>query len=337
MRVFDETRSMQNLSSYVGLILQSKMTTNKLFKIMATKNDMNWVSKCLQTIATNELQLWHRRYDHLNHNGLKKLQQHNMVRGLPQMKISEEAEKCVSYLVGKQHRESIPKKSVWRSSRRLQLIHSDLCGPISPTSISDKKYILTFIDDYSRKVWVYLLSNKSETFVMFTKFKNQMERETGDSLVCLRTDRGGDYMSNEFIQFCEEAGISRQWTTTFTPQQNGVAERKNRTIMNMVRSILNEKGVPKRFWPEAVIWAVHILNRSPTSVLKEKTPEEMWSGVKPTLDYFRVFGCLTHVHVPDQRRKKLDDKSIMCMLFGVSKESKGYRLYNPVTEKVVTS
>ncbi|KAG7544127.1 GAG-pre-integrase domain [Arabidopsis thaliana x Arabidopsis arenosa] len=323
--------------SELGLILQMKMTTNKLFKIMATKNGMNLASECLQTTATNELQLWHRRYGHLNYKGLKMLQQQNMVRGLPQMKTSEEAEKCVSCLVGKQHRESIPKKSVWRSSRRLQLIHSDLCGPISPASTSDKRYILTFIDDYSRKVWVYFLSNKSETFVLFTKFKNQMERETGESLVCLRTDRGGEYMSNEFIQFCEEAGISRQLTTAFTPQQNGVAERKNRTIMEMVRSILNEKEVPQRFWPEAVIWAVHVLNRSPTSVLKEKTPEEMWSGVKPTVDYFRVFGCLAHVHVPDQKRKKLDDKSIMCVLIGVSKESKGYRLYNPATEKVVTS
>lgn len=156
-------------------------------------------------------------------------------------------------------------------------------------------------------------------------------------MVCLRTDRGGEYLSNEFKQFCEEMGISRQLTTTFTPQQNGVAERKNRTIMNMVRSILNEKEVPKRFWPDATTWAVHVLNRSPTSILKEKTPEEMWSGVKPTVDYFRVFGCLTHVHVPDQGRKKLDDKSITCVLIGVSKESKGYRLYNPATEKVVTS
>ncbi|KAL1207150.1 Retrovirus-related Pol polyprotein from transposon TNT 1-94 [Cardamine amara subsp. amara] len=154
---------------------------------------------------------------------------------------------------------------------------------------------------------------------MFTRFKSQVERETGEALVCLRTDRGGEYLSKEFIQFCEETVISRQLTTAFTPQQNGIAERKNCTIMNMVRSILNNRDVPKRLWPEAVIWAVHVLNHSPTLVLKEKTPEEMWSGVKPTVDYFRVFSCLAHVHVPDQRRKKLDDRSTSCVLIGVSK------------------
>lgn len=260
-----------------------------------------------------------------------------MVKGLPHLKIAGEAEKCASCLVGKQHRESIPKKSVWRSTRRLELIHSDLCGPISPASNSDKKYILTFIDDYNRKVWVYFLSYKSETFGLFKSFKSQVERQTGEALICLRTDRGGEYLSNEFKSFCDETGIKRQLTTAFTPQQNGIAERKNRTIMEMVRCVLNDKGVPKRFWAEAAKWAVHVLNRSPTSVLKEKTPEEMWSGVKPTVDYFRVFGCLGHVHVPDQRRKKLDDKSITCVLIGVSNESKGYRLYDPATETVVTS
>lgn len=155
--------------------------------------------------------------------------------------------------------------------------------------------------------------------------------------MCLRTDQGGEFMSNEFKMFCEEKGISRQLTTTFTAQQNGVAERKNRIRMNMVRCILKDKEVPKRFWSEATRWAVHILNRSPTSVLKEKTPEEMWSGVKPTVDYFRVFRCLAHVHVPDQRRKKLDGKSVSCVLIRVSNESKGYHCFNPITETVVTT
>lgn len=260
-----------------------------------------------------------------------------MVIGIPQIKKTDEPEKYVDCLVGKQHRESVPKKSLWRASRRLQLIHSDLCGPISPASNSDKKYFLTFIDDHSRKVWIYFLSHKSETFDFFTKFKSQVERETGEALVCLRTDRRGEYLSNEFKSFCEETGISRQLTTAFTPQQNGVAERKNCTIMEMVRCILSDKGVPKRFWPDAVRWAVHVLNRSQTSALKEKTPEEMWSGIKPKVDYFRIFGSLAYVHVPAQKRKKLDDKSNVCVLIGVSSESKGYQLFNPATGKVVTS
>ncbi|GJU04881.1 retrovirus-related pol polyprotein from transposon TNT 1-94 [Tanacetum coccineum] len=111
----------------------------------------------------------------------------------------------------------------------------------------------------------------------------------------------------------EEAVKKRQWRdamkAAYTPQQNGVAERKNRTIMNMVRSMLTEKQVPKMFLPEAVRWSVHILNRCPTVAVQNQTPEEAWSGVKPAIDYFRVFGCAAHAHVPDQKRSKLDDKS----------------------------
>ena len=107
--------------------------------------------------------------------------------------------------------------------------------------------------------------------------------------------------------------------------------------MNMVRSMLSEKQVPKNFWPEAVNWTAHMLNRSPTLAVKGMTPEEAWSGVKPNVDYFRVFGCIGHVHVPDNKRKKLDDKSFQCVLLGVSEESKTYRLYDPVSKKIVVS
>ncbi|GJU04879.1 retrovirus-related pol polyprotein from transposon TNT 1-94 [Tanacetum coccineum] len=139
----------------------------------------------------------------------------------------------------------------------------------------------------------------------------------------------------------EEAVKKRQWRdamkAAYTPQQNGVAERKNRTIMNMVRSMLTEKQVPKMFWPEAVRWSVHILNRCPTVAVQNQTPEEAWSGVKPVIDYFRVFGCVAHAHVPDQKRSKLDDKSRKCVLLGVSDESKAYRLYDPVSKKIIVS
>lgn len=107
--------------------------------------------------------------------------------------------------------------------------------------------------------------------------------------------------------------------------------------MNMVRCMLCDKQVPKVFWPEAAKWTVHVLNRSPTLTVKDKTPEEMWSGIKPKVDYFKVFGCLTHVHVPDQKRTKLDDKSLQCVLLGVSDESKAYRLFDPVARKIIVS
>lgn len=258
-----------------------------------------------------------------------------MVKGLPLLKTPTKV--CSDCLVGKQHRDSIPKKSFWRATQKLQLVHADICGPVKPESNSRKRYMITFIDDFSRRCWVYFLSEKSEAFVAFKKFKNYAEKESGSLVCCLRTDRGGEFTSNEFNDFCSSNGIKRQLTASYTPQQNGVAERKNRTIMNLVRSMLSEKKIPKEFWPEAVNWCVHVLNRSPTLAVKDHTPEEAWSGIKPTVEYFQVFGCISHVHIPDSRRTKLDDKSTKCVLLGVSEETKAYRLYNPITKKIVVS
>ena len=105
----------------------------------------------------------------------------------------------------------------------------------------------------------------------------------------------------------------------------------------MVRSMLSEKKIPKTFWSKAVNWTVHILNRSPTLAVKNKTPEEAWSGFKPLVAYFRVFGCVSHVHIPDCKRTKLDDKSVRCVFLGVSEESKAYRLYDPISQKIIIS
>lgn len=184
---------------------------------------------------------------------------------------------------------------------------------------------------------MYFLVAKSEAFVIFKSYKAKVEKESGTCIRSLRTDRGGEFTSQEFINFCTEHGIQRQLTAAYTPQQNGVAERKNRTIMNMVRSMLSEKKIPKTFWPEAVNWTIHVLNRSPTLAVRNMTPEEAWSGSKPSVEHFRVWGCLSHVHVSDSKRIKLDAKSLKCILLGISEESKAYRLFDPVSQKIVVS
>ena len=239
--------------------------------------------------------------------------------------------------MGKQRRDPFPKVSTWRASSILQLVHADICGPINPMSTSKKRYLLTFIDDFSRKTWVYFLVEKSEAFVVFKHYKAKVEKETEACIKALRTDRGGEFTSQDFTNFCGVNGIRRQLTAAYTPQQNDVAERKNQTIMNMVRCMLSGKQVPNIFWPEAVNWTVHILNRSPTFAVRSKTPEEAWSGIKPSVSHFRVFGCISHVHVPDNRRVKLDNKSRKCIFFGVSDESKVYRLFDPISHKIIIS
>lgn len=184
---------------------------------------------------------------------------------------------------------------------------------------------------------MYFLVYKADAFASFKQFKSGVEKKSSLSVRCLRTDRGGEFTSSEFNEFCRHNGIKRQLTTVYTPQQNGVAERKNRTVMNMVRSMLVEKNVPKSFWPEAVNWAFYILNRCPTSAVKDITPEEAWSGVKPSVEHLRVFGCIAHAHIPDTQRTKLGDKSHECVLFGTSSESEGYKLFDPVSKKITVS
>ena len=170
---------------------------------------------------------------------------------------------CTNCINGKQHCDPISKKSTWRETQKLELIHADICGLITPTSNINKRYTLCFIDDYSRKAWVYFLEEKSKALKFFKCFKKTVEKETGLFVKCLRTDRGGEFNSNEFNDFCKQSGI-KKLTTAYTPQQNGVAKRKNRTVMNMVCSMLDDKRNLKSFWPKAVNWSIYILNRCPT-------------------------------------------------------------------------
>lgn len=259
-----------------------------------------------------------------------------MVTGLPKINLpaSTICEECI---IGKHPREEFPSGKSQRAQAVLELIHSDLCGPISPLSNGNKKYFISFIDDFSRKTWVYFLHDKSEAFGIFKSFTALVETETSIRIEALRTDMGGEFMSRKFNEFCQWKEVRRELTTTITPQKNGVCERKNRTIVSMIRSLLATRKVPKSFWPEVVLWAVHVLNRSLTFSVKNVTPQEAWRKKKPSVDYFKVFGCIVYAHAPDEKRKKLDDKSEKCVFLGVSESSKAYKLYNPVTKKIVAS
>ena len=165
---------------------------------------------------------------------------------------------------------------------------------------------------------MYLLAEKSEAFLHFKSFQKMVEKEKGLPVRCLRTDRGGEFNSREFTDYCKQNGIKRNLTTAYTPQQNGVAERKNQTVMNMVRCMMIEKKIPKRFWDEAVVWTFHVLNRCPSTAVKEVTPQEAWGEKKPPVEHFRVFGCLAHAHVPHERRGNwMTGASLVCCLDSV--------------------
>jgi transposase InsO family protein len=143
----------------------------------------------------------------------------------------------------------------------LNIVHSDICGPFDVLSTGGNKYFMTFVDEYSRMIWLYHIKTKSDAFEVFKKFKTLVEKQSDKSLKVLRTDGGGEYTSTEFENYCKEQGIIHEVTAPYTPQHNGLAERRNRSILDMARSMVKQKNLPKRFWGEAVATAVYILNR----------------------------------------------------------------------------
>jgi transposase InsO family protein len=216
------------------------------------------------------------------------------------------------------------------------LIHTDICGPITPGSFSGKRYFITFIDDFSKKCWVYFLKEKCETFEIFKKFKVMVQKSRGHYVRALIIDRGGEYLSNEFNAYCEKQGIQRYLTAPYTPQQNGIAKRKNRTILDMVRSMIKTKKIPKEFWAETVQCAVYIQSRCPHAILENKTPQELWSGYKPNVAHLRIFRSVAYGK-PGPKRTKLDDKSKKYIFIGYDEKSKAYKLYDPIEKKFVVS
>ena len=195
----------------------------------------------------------------------------------------------------------------------LEYVHSNLWGPEKTKTHGGNAYFLSIVDDYSRKVWVYLLKNKSDAFSKFKQWKILIENLTDEKLKTLRTDNGLEFYNDEFGTFCRECGIQRHTSVRKTPQQNGVAERMNRALLNKSRCMLFNSGLSKTFWGEAVLTAAYLVNRCSSSAINFKTLEEMWKGKPPDLSHLRVFGCSVYTH---QSGGKLEPRAIKCVFLG---------------------
>ncbi|GJV75705.1 retrotransposon protein, putative, ty1-copia subclass [Tanacetum coccineum] len=251
--------------------------------------------------------LWHCRLGHISKKRIEKLQHDGLLNSID----IESLGKCVSCLSGKMARKPYSHQ-VERAKDLLGLIHTDVCGPFRIVSRQGASYFVTFTDDFSRYGYVYLLKHKHEVFETFKVFQKEVENQLGKTIKSLRSDRGGEYMSQEFLDHLKEHGIIAHRTPPYTPQNNGVSERRNRTLLDMVRSMMSQTTLPKSFWDYALETAARILNMVPTK-----------KGCEALVK------CDTLIK-PD----KLDPRSFRCIFIGYPKETMGYSFYNPFENKV---
>src|SRR5688572_5737299 len=291
-------------------------------------------SHSFAVMSTSVVNLWHRRLGHLNRPSMRLLQI-KMSSGVQSDEVSSiPCEACVK---GKQHRKPFKKTGVKRAEHVLGLIHSDLCGPMQVSSVGGARYFLTFTDDYTRYSVVYFLKSKTEVVDKFKEYKALVENQTGARIKAIRTDNGTEYVNNAFLTILRSCGIRHETTIPYSPEQNGIAVRLNRTLVERARSMIMESNVSTDFWAEAINTANYLKNRSPTKALTNMTPEEAWTGKKPDLSHLRVFGCKALAKISGNSRRKWDSKSKEYIFVGYSEGTTGYRLLHPVTKKLTQS
>lgn len=289
------------------------------------------------TACVADLDVWHQRFGHVNAQCVLQMSRLNVVNGLS---LSNKSfSRCEACIKGKQSRVEIPKQS--KSGAKysvLDLVVSDVCGPIEVESLGRSKYFITFTDVGSRYVVAYPIRAKSDAFDRFKTYLAMIERHTGKKLKAFHNDGGGEYISDEFQDFLRLKGIRFRNTCTDTPQQNGIAERLNRTLVNMIRSMLSHASLPKTFWAEALVTAVYIRNRVTCRALGPRTrPYEVWNGRKPDVSHLRVFGSMCWYSSHGKSRKKLDERAKVAVMIGYAENKVAYKLWDPESRKVLAS
>lgn len=278
---------------------------------------------------------WHKRFGHLNYGDLQKAIRQGRVKGA-NLEGPTNMEDCTVCLEGKVVRNPFPMKSS-RTLQVMDLVHTDLCGPMREDSLGGAKYFIQFIDDCSRWSEVHFLKSKSDTFQAVKNFVNLMENQTGRKLKCIQSDNGKEFVNKTLDEFLRERGIIRRLTIPYNPQQNGIAERRNRTLVEMARCLLLQSGLSHKFWAEAVNAANYIRNRSPTKALDGKTPFEVLTGKIPDVTHLRVFGSAVFILNKDPNIGKFDSRGMPGIFVGYADSSKGYRIWLPNEHKTVFS
>lgn len=324
-----------------GLIMQankdrcSLMDNNGHVRAIANREGrlfkMNFINiECAssQCHMVESLTTWHRKLAHIHFDQVRKILKRSEIKF---MEVTNPF--CKECLPGKQHRLPFPTSSS-RAQRTGELIHGDLEGPMEEPSMGEARYFLLLKDDYSNYRFVYFLKNKSDAVENIDKFLNMVETQTGNKVKKLRTDNGLEVVNNRLKILLEKRGIIHEKTCTYSPQQNGRAEREMRTLVEAARTLLHSRNMDKQFWAEAVNTAVFVLNRASCSSVKTETPFKLWFNKDFDIKIFREFGAAVSIHIPKEKRRKLDKKCEEGIFVGYENTTKGYRVYFPQKNKV---
>lgn len=278
--------------------------------------------------STDALIDWHEKLAHQNYQHVKK------VLNNFDIKVKDKSEPfCDACAIGKAHRLPFP-HSESKTTRIGEIIHADLCGPMHVKSLKGSKYFLLLKDDFSRFRTAYFITYKSSVYSCLEDYIKKIEKHCPNGIKILRTDNGLEFANQQVSELLQKFGIQHQRTVIYTPEQNGAAERENRTLVEAARAVLAAKGMKKEFWAEAINFATYVLNYTGTSSEKHLTPYQVWYNKTPDLHSLHVFGEKVYVHIPKQQRKKLDDKSKSGVFIGYAENIKGYRIWYPDSNKI---
>ncbi|GJY54237.1 retrovirus-related pol polyprotein from transposon TNT 1-94 [Tanacetum coccineum] len=277
--------------------------------------------------------LWHKRLSHLNFININKLAKQNKVLGLPSLVYSKD-KSCTACEKGKHHRASFKTKQNFSIRKCLYLLHMDLFGQVSPMSINHEKYTIVNVDEYSRYTWVYFLKKKSQAPEMIMSFIEMVENQNDIKVKQIRNDNRTEFRNHKLESFCDEKGISQNFSSPYTPKQNGVAERKNKTLIEAARTMLNGSVLSKHFWTNAVRIACYTQNRSIIVKRHDKTSHEIFRERIPDISYFHMFRCPMFIHNHKDHLGKFDAKADDGYFIGYSSVSKAFKVYNTRRQQI---
>ncbi|KAL4035407.1 hypothetical protein IC575_004092 [Cucumis melo] len=281
--------------------------------------------------SKQDCMLWHFRLGHPNFTYMQYLFPHLF------SKLDVSSLSCDVYIRAKQHRVSFPSQP-YKPTQPFNLIHSDVWGPSKVTTSSGKRWFVTFIDDHTRLTWVYLITDKSEVPSIFQNFYHTIKTQFHTKIAILRSDNGREFQNHNLSEFLASKGIVHQTSCAYTPQQNGVAERKNRHLVEVAHSLMLSTSLPSYLWGDAILTAAHLINRMPSRILHLQTPLDCLKESYPSTCLIsevplRVFGCTAYVHNFGPNQTKFTPRAQACVFVGYPLHQRGYKCFHQPSRK----